>query len=111
MAGWAWTAGGSSPGLTQEPPRHRTVLSRLTNLFWLWTILGVAWAWVAPAHFTWFKPHIAAGLGIIMLGMGITLSLADFRAVLRLPLAVGLGVLLQFLVMPLLARNSHNERA
>lgn len=78
------------------------LIVRLTNLFWLWTILGVTWAWFVPPHFSWFKALIPAGLGVIMLGMGITLSLADFRAAFALPRAVGLGVLSQFCVMPLL---------
>ena len=37
-----------------------------------------------------------------MLGMGLTLELADFSRVLRQPGAIGLGVLLQYTVMPLL---------
>ena len=48
------------------------MLSRMTNLFWLWTILGVAWAWIVPAHFSWFAPYISPALGVIMLGMGLT---------------------------------------
>jgi bile acid:Na+ symporter, BASS family len=38
---------------------------------------------------------------IIMFGMGTTLSLGDFARVLRVPKAVGLGMFLQFTVMPL----------
>jgi len=78
------------------------LFATLTRLFWLWTILGVAWAWHSPAHFAWFKDYISIGLGVIMLGMGLTISVADFRAVLRQPAIVGLGVLAQFVVMPLL---------
>ena len=37
-----------------------------------------------------------------MLGMGITLSVDDFKAVLQRPWVVGLGVAAQFLIMPLL---------
>jgi BASS family bile acid:Na+ symporter len=40
---------------------------------------------------------------LIMFGMGTTLSLADFVRVLRMPQAVGIGILLQFSVMPLVA--------
>ena len=42
-------------------------------------------------------------LGVIMLGMGTTLSPADFLAAARRPKAVLTGMLLQFLLMPLLA--------
>ena len=45
---------------------------------------------------------IHIGLGMIMFGMGITLSFDDFRAVLKVPRAVIAGVGAQFTVMPLL---------
>lgn len=78
------------------------MISFAVNSFALWLILGVAWAWVAPAHFTWFIPHISPGLGIIMFGMGITLHPSDFREPLTRPFAPGVGVVAQFLIMPLL---------
>ena len=30
------------------------MINRMVNLFWLWTVLGTAWAWFVPEHFTWF---------------------------------------------------------
>ena len=42
-------------------------------------------------------------LGLIMLGMGTTLSPADFIAAAKRPRAVLIGLVLQFLLMPLLA--------
>ncbi|SHK11266.1 bile acid:Na+ symporter, BASS family [Rubritalea squalenifaciens DSM 18772] len=87
------------------------ILATCTNLFWLWTIIGVVWAWFQPSAFTWFLTGVVpgteiklltAGLGVIMLGMGITLSWADFKAVLKTPRQVFLGVAAQFLIMPLL---------
>ncbi|GAA5494430.1 pantothenate precursors transporter PanS [Rubritalea halochordaticola] len=87
------------------------ILATCTNLFWLWTILGVVWAWFQPSAFTWFLTGVVpgteiklltAGLGVIMLGMGITLSWEDFKAVLKTPRQVFLGVAAQFLIMPLL---------
>jgi bile acid:Na+ symporter, BASS family len=38
---------------------------------------------------------------IIMFGMGTTLSVADFARVLKVPRAVAIGIVLQFLIMPL----------
>ena len=87
------------------------MLTRINNLFWLWTILGTVLAWIFPEHFTWFITDklpgtdiklINLGLGVIMLGMGITLSLEAFKAVLCRPWVVGVGVTAQFLFMPLL---------
>ncbi len=87
-----------------------SMLSRAVNLFWLWTLIGTAWAWFVPGHFTWFLgmipgtelKFIPLGLGIIMLGMGMTLTFADFKEVLTMPKWVGLGVAAQFLIMPVI---------
>jgi BASS family bile acid:Na+ symporter len=84
------------------------MIHRILNLFWLWTILGVVWAWFFPMHFTWFLGNvpgteitlISAGLSIIMLGMGMTLSFQDFRDCLKMPRWIGLGVAGQFVIMP-----------
>lgn len=56
-----------------------------------------------PWIFSWVAPHISAMLGIIMLGMGMTLHWQDFSHVLRHPRDLGLGLLVQFGCMPLLA--------
>ncbi|MCB2072883.1 MAG: bile acid:sodium symporter family protein [Novosphingobium sp.] len=86
------------------------MIQRATSLFALWTVLGTLWAWIVPDSFIWVadgrftpfgQPLISVLLGIIMLGMGITLSFDDFRRVLALPKCVAAGVALQFTVMPL----------
>ncbi|MBO93546.1 MAG: transporter [Opitutales bacterium] len=74
-----------------------------TNLFPLWSVLVAVVALRWPQAFLWYgKETITVGLGIIMLGMGLTLAVEDFRRVLRRPKAIGIGVFLQFAVMPLL---------
>ncbi len=78
-------------------------IALLTNLFPVWVLLGGALALVQPAWFTWFSGgFITWGLAVIMLGMGITLSVDDCRRVLRMPRAVGIGFLAQYLIMPFL---------
>lgn len=42
-------------------------------------------------------------IGIVMLGLGLSLTLQDFRRVVRYPLAVGFGLFLQVLLLPLAA--------
>lgn len=42
-------------------------------------------------------------LGVIMFGLGLSLTLDDFRRVARYPLAVGFGLLLQIVILPLAA--------
>jgi len=78
------------------------VLSRLTNAFPLWVLLASLLALYQPAWFTWFSGAlIPLGLGMIMLGMGLTLTVDDFRGVLKFPGWVLTGVALQYTVMPL----------
>ena len=80
-----------------------TLIARATSLFPLWALLASAIAYAAPAPFTAMKPAIVPLLGAVMFGMGMTLSWASFAGVLRRPGTIVLGILLQFLVMPLAA--------
>jgi BASS family bile acid:Na+ symporter len=77
------------------------LLNRLTNLFPLWILLGASTALIKPEVFTWFSGSmIPIGLGFIMLGMGLTMEVDDFRRVSKTPGPVLLGILLQYLIMP-----------
>lgn len=60
-------------------------------------------AYLVPSLFLPLGAYISILLGIVMFGMGLTLSAMDFKLVLTRPLAVLLGVAAQFLVMPLAA--------
>jgi len=81
----------------------KRALSLATNLFPLWVLLGGAMALAEPKWFDWFSGDcITWGLAVIMLGMGITLSVDDFKAVLRTPFAVAAGFVAQYLIMPFL---------
>ena len=54
-----------------------------------------------PPLFTWFSGNwITLGLGGIMLGMGLSLRLADFHLLTQTPRWVLTGLFLQFTVMP-----------
>ena len=59
---------------------------------------------VVPASFVWIDTWaINPLLGLIMFGMGLTLSPQDFKVVLSRPKDILIGCLAQFTVMPLLA--------
>jgi hypothetical protein len=74
-----------------------------TNLFPARVVIGGVLALVEPKWFTWFdKPWIVWGLAVIMLGMGVTLSVNDFKRVFAMPRAVAVGFAAQFAVMPFL---------
>ncbi len=71
--------------------------------FALWVILFSGLALYSPENFVWLKTYITWMLGIIMFGMGMTMTLGDFKSVLQSPKAVTIGVFAQFIVMPALA--------
>jgi bile acid:Na+ symporter, BASS family len=71
--------------------------------FALWVILFALAGFFFPETFRQLAPWIVTLLAIIMFGMGLTISLDDFREVVKRPMEVGIGVVSQFLIMPLLA--------
>ena len=71
--------------------------------FALWVIVFAILGFVLPDIFKQVTPYIVTLLGIIMFGMGLTISLDDFKEVAKRPFEVGIGVVSQFLIMPLLA--------
>lgn len=73
------------------------------RLFPLWALLLSALALWQPTLFTPLKAGIIPLLMLIMFGMGMTLTLRDFARVWQQPAVIGLGVALQFIIMPLAA--------
>ena len=71
--------------------------------FALWVLLFSGIALWQPEAFVWLKAYIPWMLGIIMFGMGMTMTVADFKGVMQSPKAVLIGVAAQFMVMPGLA--------
>lgn len=75
----------------------------LQKSFALWVLLFAGLAMLSPTSFVWLKSYIPWMLGIIMFGMGMTMTVADFKTVLQSTKAVAIGVAAQFVVMPSLA--------
>lgn len=71
--------------------------------FALWVILFSAIALMLPDLFVWLRAYIPWMLGLIMFGMGMTMTPGDFKSILQSPKAVAIGVVAQFMVMPGLA--------
>jgi len=78
-------------------------MSLAIQLFPLWAIICSAIAYFNPSLFASFKSGIVPLLMFIMLAMGLTLKPADFKRVIENKKAVGLGLILQFTVMPVTA--------
>lgn len=75
----------------------------IQKTFALWVVLFASIALIVPEAFVWLKVYITWMLGIIMFGMGMTMTVDDFKGVLQSPKAVVIGVVAQFVVMPGLA--------
>ncbi|MFD1438680.1 bile acid:sodium symporter family protein [Acinetobacter sp. ANC 4282] len=75
----------------------------IQKTFALWVVLFAGIALIVPEAFVWLKVYITWMLGIIMFGMGMTMTVDDFKGILQSPKAVVIGVVAQFVVMPGLA--------
>ena len=79
------------------------MINKTTRLFPLWAVILSIAACLWPDFFVSFKSAIVPLLAVIMFGMGMVLSWDDFQNVFKKPKAIGLGLFLQFSVMPLAA--------
>ena len=80
-----------------------SMLNRYNSLFPLWAVLLSLWAYGQPQLFSPHASAIVPMLSLVMFFMGLSLGLEDFRRVGRTPRPIVIGVVLQFLLMPLLA--------
>ncbi|ELY79277.1 Bile acid:sodium symporter [Natrinema pellirubrum DSM 15624] len=74
-----------------------------SKYFVVWVLVVSPLALYSPETFTPIAPYITPLLGIIMLGMGLTLTPADFRRILERPRDVFIGAMSQWLLMPTIA--------
>lgn len=87
----------------QTDPREERSARIAVTAFPLLVILGAVIAYLAPGPIApAFGPWVPTMLGIIMFAMGLTLTPPDFVLVVKRPLPVLLGVVAQYVIMPLL---------
>lgn len=83
------------------------ILLKFTNFvsktFAVWVVVFALIAAQFPDAFKQLVPWIPYLLGIVMLGMGLTLTFKDFGEVTKNPKAVIIGVVFQYVVMPVIA--------
>nr|WP_255701929.1 bile acid:sodium symporter family protein [Bordetella sp. LUAb4] len=72
-------------------------------MFPVWAVLASLLAYFSPTSVSGIAPYVTTLLTIIMLAMGVTLSLSDFKRVFTRPAPVIAGIVLHYLVMPLAA--------
>ncbi|HEX9830447.1 MAG TPA: bile acid:sodium symporter family protein [Thermodesulfobacteriota bacterium] len=78
----------------------RFLTTVFTNYFTFWIIGFSIITYAYPATFAKLAYLITPALGIIMLGMGITLTGADFKRVFLRPQDVAVGFMAQYGIMP-----------
>ncbi len=79
------------------------LLAWFTNLYPVWLVGTALLAFLKPETMLWFSGQwIVWALSFAMLGMGFTLSIEDFRGLLKMPGSVTLGFLSQYTLMPLI---------
>lgn len=91
---------GTAP--SQETAAQERSAKIAVTVFPLLVIAGAAVAVINPEPFRGWAPHVTLLLQIIMFGMGLTLTLGDFSYVFKRPLPILIGVIAQFVIMPLL---------
>jgi bile acid:Na+ symporter, BASS family len=90
-----------SPSTSAVAAEERSARIAVT-LFPVLILAGGAVALAAPTAFTGLAPWITPLLGVIMFGMGLTLTPPDFAVIAKRPVPVVIGVVAQYAIMPLL---------
>ncbi|MEX6129018.1 bile acid:sodium symporter family protein [Staphylococcus saprophyticus] len=74
-----------------------------TNTFLVWMLIAAIIGFIFPAQLATLSGWVPYLLGIVMLGMGLTINPKDFKIVFQSPRSVIIGVILQYTIMPLTA--------
>ncbi|ASK66077.1 Bile acid:sodium symporter [Brachybacterium avium] len=90
--------GTSSPSRSPEDRSARIAVT----VFPVLILAAAVFAFFVPSAGQALAPFTAIFLGIIMFAMGLTLTIPDFALVVRRPLPVLIGIVAQYLLMPLL---------
>jgi BASS family bile acid:Na+ symporter len=75
----------------------------LTQWFTLIVIIWAVFNYFVPQSSVWAKSDTEYLLGVVLFGMGLTLSLDDFARIIKQPLMVIIGTVAHYLIMPLIA--------
>lgn len=87
----------SAPAMSREDRNARVAVTVFPILVLAAALFGFFFAPTARV----LTPHVNTLLIVIMFGMGLTLTLPDFKLVLTRPLPILIGVIAQYAIMPL----------
>lgn len=74
-----------------------------TNTFLVWMLIAAIIGFIFPMQLSTLSNWVPYLLGIVMLGMGLTIDPKDFKIIFQAPKSVIIGVILQYTIMPLSA--------
>lgn len=94
------SAGNPDPAKPAPTGRIPPWLRLVQDGFLVWVLLGAAWGWFMPDPAASGKTWIPEALAAVMLGMGLTLTHRDVLALRQGGRTLLLGVVLQYVVMP-----------
>lgn len=75
----------------------------MNKYFTLWIVLGAIAAYYDPAPFKPLSKYVSYCIMAVMLSMGLTVSVKDFKLVFSRPKDVGWGIILRYMIMPFVA--------
>ncbi len=79
------------------------IVKFITKYFSVWIILGVIAAYYNPAPFKPLSKYVPYCIMAVMLSMGLTVSIGDFKLVFSRPKDVFWGIVLRYMIMPFIA--------
>lgn len=82
--------------------RRNHIIKLSQNLFVVWVLIGASWGYFFPKIAASGSGNISTALGLVMLGMGLTITMQQLQSVRNAGTTLILGVLLQFTIMPLI---------
>ncbi len=78
-------------------------ITLFVNLYPLWIIASSVLGILHPPAFLWFTGRwVESAIALVMLGMGFTLTVDDFKRLFKIPGSFALGFACQYTIMPLL---------
>jgi BASS family bile acid:Na+ symporter len=79
------------------------LINTFVNLYPLWIVLASVVGILYPPAFLWFSGRwVESAIALVMLGMGFTLTVDDFKRLFKIPGSFALGFACQYTVMPLI---------
>src|SRR4051794_24145451 len=82
--------------------RSSTLLSRLTDYYAVWVLGLAAVGLCRPEWLSWFHgAWVRGALTLVMLSMGFTLTMEDFRRIFKMPGAMAIGFIAHYTIMPI----------